>query len=146
MVRRPVRVFKRNAVEGHGVVAVGKPAEERLALPESNPVGIEAERARRIIHHFGIVGGGRHEVFNELRSDFGSGGNRFERVTGGRKRLRHRDRIAYRHLGQDALNRQSDGNFQGRPRGDLPAWTRRLEENLPRKLQSYRCRGRGPEP
>ena len=51
MVRRAVGVFKRNAVERHGVLAVGEAAEKRLALTESDAVGIEAERARRQIHH-----------------------------------------------------------------------------------------------
>ena len=57
-----VGVFERNAVERHRVLAVRETAEVGLALPEADSVGIEAERAGRLLNDFGEIRDRRHEV------------------------------------------------------------------------------------
>ena len=64
---------------------VGKTAEEGLALPEADAVGIEAEHARRLLQDFGEIRHRGHEVLNYGTADNRFRGSGIERVAlGGR--------------------------------------------------------------
>ena len=93
MVRRAVGVFKRNAVEGHGVLAVGEAAEKGLALSETDSVRIDAERARRLLDHLGEIRDRGHEVLNHGAADFRPGIGRVERIA--LRRCLHRRQIRF---------------------------------------------------
>ena len=124
MVRRRIGIFERNPIESHSVLSVRETAKEGLSLAQSDSVGIQAERARRIIHVFGVVGHRRHEIVDEVRTDFGFGRGRFEQVARGRCSRRQRNTLLHRDRLRQRFNGHGNGHVQCRTGGDQSAGAR----------------------
>ncbi len=77
-----VGVFKRNAVESHGVLAVLKAAKISFALAQADAVWIETEGAGREIDHLGEIGNWRYEIPDEVFSDLSARRSRVQRIAG----------------------------------------------------------------
>ena len=114
MVRGTIGVLEGNAVKGHGVLTVLESAEIGLALPEADPVRIEAERTGRQIQNLGEIRDRRHEVPDELSADLRFGGCCVERVSGRRELRCHRSNRLNRDCLGHVLNAQGDGDIPGK--------------------------------
>ena len=78
MVRGGVGVFKRDAVVGDVVVAVGEAAEVGLGVAETDAVGVDGEGTGGVLDDLGEVGDGRGEVLDVVGVDLGAGGTGVE--------------------------------------------------------------------
>src|SRR5271166_1016928 len=115
MVGGSVGVFEGNTVEGNGVLAVLETAEVGFALPEADPVWVEAECARRIIYYLGEVGDRINKILDEDRADHCYGGNGVESIAGGRGVGREGNRL----LNGDRLRNGIDIEGNRKIRGSL---------------------------
>ena len=108
VVRRRVGVVERNAVERDVVVAVLEAAVERLAVAEADAVRREAVRARRHLHHLGVVGDRRRVVADELAADLGLRRTAHQVALRGRGLRRGRKGRGHRHLFRERRDAQRD--------------------------------------
>ena len=121
MVRRVVGVVERDAVRLHRVLPVLEPAEEGLAIAQTDPVRVHAERAGRVVQQFAEVRHRRRVVLNVLWADFRFRRTRLERALDRRQFGGHGNRTFHRDaLGQFA-HVERHIHIRGSSRGDLNA-------------------------